>query len=109
MYEFILQLLVFSSLSFAVYVLARALPRVTSEEDRAAASGRLDRIVAKIPFHKIDVQLTSFLEKLLRRVRLLLLKFDNFLSHHVRRLRASKEGQTNDKRSNLFGDEVKPE
>ncbi len=109
MYEFILQLLVFSSLSFAIYILARALPRVNSEEDRAAASGRLDRIVAKIPFHKIDVQLTSFLEKFLRRVRVVLLKVDNLLSHHVRRLRASKEEQSSEKRSGLFGGDNKSE
>ena len=87
MYDFVLQLITFSSLAFIVYLLGRALPRVTDTEEAALRRGRLERLIDKIPLQKIDAYISTLSEKSLRRIKVLVLKFDNFLTHRLHRLK----------------------
>lgn len=103
MYNFILQTIIMASLGAMVYLIARAAPRVGDSEEifgKFSYAGRLDRLIAKIPFDKIDAVLSIFVEKFLRKLKLFLLKWDNLLSEHIKKIK-----KTN---SNDFQKEEKP-
>lgn len=90
MYNFILQTIIMASLGAMVYLIARAAPRVGDNEEifgKFSYTGRLDRLIAKIPFDKIDSTLSIFFEKFLRKLRLFLLKWDNLLSEHIKKIK----------------------
>lgn len=92
MFKFILQILIMLSLGAVLYLIARAVPRVSDEE--------IKKNHATIPSHgfmtfleKIDDKLKLILEKLLRRTRIWILKFDNFIVEKLKKFKkeASKE------------------
>lgn len=81
MYEFILQFVIFSSLGVMIYLLARGLARA-GEVPAAVhhSSGWFDRLLTRLPLPRIDATLNAFFEKLLRRVRLVTLRIDNWIN-----------------------------
>ena len=90
MTEFILELILFLSLGTAIYTLARAVPRL---EEGSLASPKFVRAwLHNLPVHKFDAALSAFLEKYLRRVRVLILRIDNGLTSFMSRLRANSGG-----------------
>ena len=92
MYNFILQTVVFLSLGVAIYLLARAYPRVGDEEPHANAGGFVDRLVRRLPLEKIDALLHAFFEKLLRKIKVIIMKFDNLVNIHINKLKKSSSG-----------------
>ncbi len=63
---------------------------------------RLDKLIAKVPFDKMDVFFTVSLEKTLRKMKLLLMKWDNLLTNHLRKLKKSGNGGAKEEKQNLF-------
>lgn len=91
MYDFLLQIIVFLSLGFLIYLLARALPRLPEE---AAVDGRRDyfgRLVKKLPLERVDVFLNMFFGKALRRMRIMVLKVDNLLNRYLSKVKKSED------------------
>jgi len=86
MYGFILQILMMSSLALMIYLVARAVPRV-GDDIAGSSANRFDKLIAVIPLEKIDAACGIFLEKLLRKIRLFLLKVDNVLNGYLNKLR----------------------
>jgi len=85
MVQFVFTNILMISLGVVLYLLVRALPRVG--EDRAEGSTILDRWAhSEIP-EKVDAALNAFLEKFLRRLKLVLLKVDNALASHLKRVK----------------------
>ena len=78
MYNFVLQIIVFISLGVVVYMMARALPRV-SDAEAPRGPGWMDRLMKRVPTEKIDQNINSFLVKFLRKFKLVVLKLDNFI------------------------------
>jgi hypothetical protein len=74
------------SLSSVLYLMVRALPRVAEEGSSAERRGLLDRWAhSEIP-ERIDASFNSFLLKFLRRFKVIVLKLDNTISTHLRKI-----------------------
>lgn len=86
MYDLVLHLVLVASLAVMIYLLARALPRVV-DESGAIQSGVFDRMVDKLPLQRIDLIISSLAERLLRKAKILVLKFDNVINSYLEQLR----------------------
>ena len=78
MYELILQLVLMLSLAVIVYLMAVAVPRVEDVETAKNKNGS-----ASLPLERIDSYLNSLKDKLLRRLKVLVMKADNFISRQL--------------------------
>ena len=84
MFSFIFSTLLMLSLGTILYLVARSLPRV--EEEPNAKPSVLDRwATSEIP-EKIDAAFNAFLLKFLRKTRVLILKFDNTITKHLKKI-----------------------
>jgi len=82
-----------SNLGLIIYLLSRALPRINNDEASKfwVSVGDFSK---RIPLEKIDKILNKFLEKILRRTRVGILKVDNLVSSYLGKV---KEGNKEDK------------
>lgn len=87
MYDLILQLLIFSSLGAIIFLLARALPRVSDTGQVEHSTSFFDRLLTHLPLERVDAALDSFFEKFLRKVKILVLKLDNLINHYLGRIK----------------------
>lgn len=86
MYDFIVQIVLVASLAAMIYLLARALPRVTDDQGVLPA-GFFDRLVDKLPLERIDISISAALEKTLRKAKILVLKLDNVINTYLEQIR----------------------
>ena len=84
MFDFTTNILFVASLSVIVYLLARALPRVPDDVVPASA---FDKLVERLPLEQVDNALVSTFEKILRKVRVLVMKLDNTINRNLDQLR----------------------
>ena len=90
MYDLILQLAVFLSLGAMIYLVARALPRVSDVETEASTPlARFDSFLTKLPLEKLDAIFGGFLEKVLRRLRVGVLRIDNWLNNKINQVKTA--------------------
>ncbi len=82
----------------------RSLPRVEDNIDKYEnGRGRLERwLVSELP-EKADLFLSSFLAKWLRKTKVFLLKIDNILSEHLKKV-APSSGSKSESSMNAFRD-----
>ena len=79
------------SLGTILYIVARSLPRI-KEEGGPARQTFLDRlIISEIP-HKVDTTINTFSGKLCRKLKVSLLKFDNYLSGRLKKMNLELNG-----------------
>jgi hypothetical protein len=89
---FALTIVIFLALGVILYLMVRALPRVA--EEPAKKNSFLDRWArSRIP-EKIDDAFNGFLIKFLRRVKVLVLKFDNAVSAGLRKATIEEKEKT---------------
>lgn len=91
MYDLFIQTALMVSLGVIVYLVAEAMPRISDTEDTAKNNGNSvngKRLGAILPLEQIDTKLNSLKDKTLRRLRVLIMKIDNFIS---RRLNNNKD------------------
>ena len=82
------------ALGVITYLLAAALPRV--EEKEVVKINFLERLArSEIP-EKIDLALNKYLEKLLRRAKVLTLKMDNGINSFLGRVKIKEEKEEKD-------------
>ena len=98
MYNFILQIIIFLSLGLVIYLLAKAAPRV-SDEPVPDRPNPFNRLMTKIPMAKIDENINSFLSKLLRKLKVVIMKVDNFINDRLGKL-TKKNGNGSSEKSN---------
>lgn len=92
MLDFIIQLTIVGSLALMIVILARALPRIAEDDGRVKSNGAiLDRVMQRIPTATIDVAISGFLEKVLRKIRVVNLKLENLINSGIHRLRGESE------------------
>ncbi len=92
MANFVFQIILTCSLGVVVFLFARALPRVSEEEVGAPTDiveKKLEQWIARLPLHKIDHGINLFLEKMLRKVRIVILKVDNLVHSLLAKVKSS--------------------
>lgn len=92
-----------------VYLFGRAIPRVSDIEEnipKDSFQSRLDNLIARIPFDEIDIVFSTFIEKTLRKIKLLLMKWDNVVTSHINKMRKTSNGgfggEKKEEKQNLF-------
>ncbi len=102
MLEFISVSILMISFSAVLYLMARALPRIVEEPQTDERRGFLDRWArSQIP-EKVDLALNGFLLKFLRKLKVLVLRLDNTLSHHLQKVKP----EDNTKKPNIDFKEI---
>lgn len=86
LFKFILQMLIMFALGAIVYLMARAMPRV-SETDTTTPTGPVVPHWLMIYVEKLDELLLSIFEKILRKFRLFIMKFDNIISKKLNKFK----------------------
>lgn len=76
------------SLGAILYLMVRALPRIT--EEPSEKKNFLDRLAHSDVPEKMDAALNSFLFKFLRKAKILVLKLDNMLSKKLRKIKSEE-------------------
>jgi len=90
MIRFIIQTLFFLSLAAILYLMAKAVPRISDEPD----NGPVNRSRVMVYIEKLDEILKAFLEKILRQFRVWLLRLDNFISKKLNRFKKEAPKET---------------
>lgn len=80
MYELILQLILMLSLAVVVYLMAIAIPRVEETKAKNNNNGS-----TSLPLEQLDDFLNSVKDKLLRRLKIVVMKADNFISKQLKK------------------------
>ncbi|MBI3638647.1 hypothetical protein HY227_02800 [Candidatus Wolfebacteria bacterium] len=112
MYNFILQIALMFSLGLMIYLVARAVPRIGDDIQVSPSVNKLDRLIASLPLEKIDSVFGSFLEKTLRRLRLVLMRLDNNVGNYLNKIKKfnNANGQKNgEEKATLFTNNSKEE
>ncbi len=95
MIQFILTDILMISLGTILYIVARSLPRI--EEEPAAKQNMFERWVSSELPEKFDTAFNNFLLKSLRKFKLVLLKADNSITKHLKKIAPSANGGGNGK------------
>jgi len=74
------------SLGLIVFLVARTLPRI-SETETAKNPEAKANWWSSFPFEKIDVKINAFTEKILRKIKLILMKMDNTVSRQLNKFK----------------------
>jgi len=85
MFQFILTNILMVSLGIILYLAVRTLPRI-EDTGTPEKRGLLERWVTSEMPEKIDAALNGFLAKFLRKTRVLVLKLDNSLTGHLKKV-----------------------
>ena len=96
MYNFVIQTLIMISAGVMIYLAACKVPRIIDVVDEGALnkpkglSAKLDHLLSSLPLEKIDFFVSQFLEKILRKTKLWMMKLDNQLTHHLNKYKKFK-------------------
>ena len=92
MLRFVLTDLLMLSLGAILYLIVRALPRI--EEDHAARAKHsfVHRLLHSAIPHKIDLGINAYAEKFFRKLKVWLMRFDNYLTHRLKKIHTNGNG-----------------
>ena len=93
MFQFILTNILMVSAGVVIYVMVRTLPRIESQP-QLEKKNILERWIASEIPERIDRSLNGFLVKFLRKLKVWLLKMDNFISGHLQKIKPGSDGGT---------------
>jgi len=82
-----------------IYLIARTVPRIGDEaaEEIIKPKNGLDRWLASSHIERLDELFNNSVEKLLRKIKLMLMKLDNIVSDYLDRVKKYKLGENNQK------------
>ena len=111
MHLFILQIVLMLSLGTMIYLIARAVPRVSDEVAGSIIKKqtKFDYLFSFLWIEKIDPLLHNFLEKFLRKMKLVLMKLDNIASNYlnkVKKYKSGNNGKNGEEKPNLFDSNI---
>lgn len=78
-YNFILQLVFLISFGVIVFLVASAMPRIQEGEEKVAS----EPWIKKLPLKQMDNFVAEAKNKTLRRVKVVILKVENFINKHL--------------------------
>ncbi len=87
--EFIFTIILMIGVGIMLYLTVQVLPRI--EEAPSEKKGFLERWARSEMPEKIDVAFNNFLLKFLRRIKVLVLKFDNALAKHLKKIKPEED------------------
>ena len=87
--EFIFTIALMICVGIVLYLTVQALPRI--EEVSSEKKGFLERWAHSEMPEKIDAAFNNFLLKFLRRIKVLVLKFDNTLAKHLQKIKPEED------------------
>ncbi|MFA4999563.1 MAG: hypothetical protein WC519_02470 [Parcubacteria group bacterium] len=88
LYSFVLETIIFLALGALILLLARALPRIEDETTvHRPRKEKLTQIAKKIPLDKIDDSLNLIVHKALRKIKIVIMKADNFVTEKLKNVR----------------------
>jgi len=99
MYSFLVQIIFVASLSVIIFLFARALPRISREEDAKLKFDLADKFAKKIPLEQFDKVMHQLSEKWLRKLRVWILRLDNIVNGYLDQLK--KYSQAKEEKENL--------
>lgn len=108
MYNFILQIALMMSLGTMIYLIARKAPQI-GDEIVGQPKSKFDYLFASLRLEKIDPILHNFLEKLLRKMKLFLMKLDNITNSYLEKVKKYKindNGKNGEEKPSLFEQSV---
>lgn len=73
-----------------VYLIARAVPRVSDEIAKPKSENKLSRIFSHTQIEKIDPIIHTFLEKTLRKIKLILMRLDSITNNYLEKVKNYK-------------------
>src|SRR2546425_1186605 len=85
MFQFIVTNILMVSFGTVLYLVVRTLPRI-EETGEPEKRGLLERWVTSEMPEKVDITLKNFLIKFLRRFRVVVLKLDNSVTKHLKKI-----------------------
>lgn len=87
---FIIEMIIMVSLAAIIYLMAKALPRISDEAENGPASQ------SRVMFYveKLDGVLKAFSEKFLRQARVWILKVDNFVTQKLNQFKKEAPKET---------------
>ena len=86
------------SLGAIIYLFARALPRVLETASSEPRKNYLEDFFRKFPLEKADAFSSYWLERFLRKLKIVILRFDNLLTKYLRNLKQPASAE----KTNLF-------
>lgn len=95
------------SLGVLVYLAARKIPQISDtlpEDTTGQPKGfwhQIELILGRLPLDKFDIAISQFLEKNIRKMKLTLARFDNYLTHHLEQFKQVKH-RTHKKQQKKF-------
>jgi len=97
MYNFILEIFIMLGLGTMIYIVARAAPRIEDETagNSADEKSKFDVLFSYLRVEKFDVIFNNFAEKLLRKLKLLSMRLDNFTNNYLDKVKKLKMNGNN--------------
>lgn len=102
MFQFILANIAMLSVGVVLYLLAHSLPRIGEAETEP--KGILERWVASDLPEKLDGVFNSFVGKLLRKLKIVILKIDNAVSESLKKVKSQGNGSKSLDFKEIMGD-----
>jgi hypothetical protein len=92
MLEFILVNILFISLGGILYIIAKTLPKINEDENEILEKkSNLEKfIISDLP-HKFDENLNFYTRKFFRKLKILILRLDNYLTHKLKNMNLDGE------------------
>jgi len=91
MLEFFLINILFISFGVILYIIARSLPRINEENINASKDNFLDKFIVSDFPHKIDSLINFYTVKFFRKFKVLLLRFDNYITERLKKMTNNNE------------------
>jgi hypothetical protein len=91
MLQFIFANVLMVSLGTILYLFARSLPRLQEEQAEKSAS-LIERLVTSDIPHKFDRAVSLWAGKAFRRMKILSMRFDNYLTDRLKKINTTVEG-----------------
>lgn len=91
-----------ASLAVIIYLFARAMPRVSESSGQSKEGDYIGELLNKLPLEQADAFVSMVMEKTLRKLKVIILKLDNLLTHHLRNLKPTIGSGKNEAVDQLF-------
>lgn len=101
-----------ASLGIMIYLVVRGVSRVSDTVEEGLQNNqksRFDKLVDFLPLEKIDLMLSEYFEKILRKIKLILMKWDNVVTGHLDKIKKTANGNGNgngEKKQSLFSEDL---
>lgn len=102
LFQFIVTNVFLISAGAVLYLFARTLPRVEFESD-AEKKGLFERWIKSGMPERIDAAMNGFLFKTLKKLRVLLLRFDNTIGDRIKKMQSDTHTAKKEKHLNFAG------